>query len=54
MQRGRCGREVGVGWRYVAFMGEESCNGNRSVVGKGVGDFLWGYHTCIVYPALVE
>ena len=54
VQRGQCGREVGVGWRYVAFMGEESCNGNRSVVGKGVGDFLWGYHTCIVYPALME
>ena len=49
VQRGRCEREVGVGWRYVAFMGEESCDGNRSVVGKGVGD-----HTCIVYPALVE
>ena len=54
VQRGRCGREVGVGWRYVAFMGEESCDGNRSVVGKGVGDFRWGYYTCIVYPALMK
>jgi ankyrin repeat protein len=38
----------------AAFMGEEGCDGNRSVVGKGVEDFRWGYFTCIVYPALME
>ena len=54
VQRGRCGWEVGVRWRCVAFMGKESCNGNRSVVGKGVRGFRGGYHTCVVYPALME
>jgi hypothetical protein len=43
-----------VRWQYVAFMGEESCDGDKSVVGKGVGDFHWEYYICIVYPALMK
>ena len=50
VQRGRCGREMGVRWRYVAFMGAESCNGNRSVVGKGVGTFVGGTIPVLCIP----
>ena len=50
VQRGQCGRKVGVGWRCVTFLGEEGCDGNRSVVGKGVEDFRWGTLPVLCIP----
>ena len=44
----------GNGWWYVAFTGEESGDGGRSVVGDGVVGSHWEYYTCIVYPALMK